>query len=83
MVLALGSGESGGRLHVVSYIPEGKRANEFFLNRNLVYVMITRAKESLFAIGDMIAFSKAALRPLPKRVEKLAQRLTQKQLQLV
>lgn len=45
--------------------------------------MITRAKESLFAIGDMIAFSKAALRPLPKRVEKLAQRLTQKQLQLV
>ena len=69
--------------HVIVYIPEGKRANEFFLNRNLVYVMITRAKESFFAIGDMIAFSKAALRPLPKRVEKLAQRLTQKQLQLV
>lgn len=68
--------------YVVSYIPEGKKANEFFLSRNLVYVMITRAKQAFYAVGDIIALCKGALRPLPKRVEKLAQRLTQKQLTL-
>lgn len=73
--------------HVIGYLPidpnaelkgddnEEKRFDSNFLNYQLVYVMITRARKSLFLIGDVEEMTRAAVRKPAKRWDRLAKRI--------
>jgi hypothetical protein len=60
--------------YVIIYLPPNP-ANNTFLNRNLIYTAITRAKRAVWCVGDIDALRAAAIRPCPKRHETLAERL--------
>jgi hypothetical protein len=49
--------------------------NNYFLNRNLVYTAITRAKRACWIVGDIDEFKTAATTALPGRCENLALRM--------
>lgn len=68
--------------YVIIYIPPNP-ANNTFLNRNLVYTAITRAKRAVWCVGDIDALRAAATRPCPKRHETLAERLNPSLVQVV
>lgn len=60
--------------YVVIYLPPNP-ANNNFLNRNLIYTAITRAKRGVWLVGDIDALRVAATRPCPRRHDTLAERL--------
>ena len=60
--------------YVIIYIPSHS-ANATFLDRNMIYTAITRAKRNVWVIGDLTAFRLAARRLPPYRCENLALRL--------
>ena len=57
---------------VIGYIPEG---NTNFLNKNLLYTLISRAKKMIWLVGDIETMEKAALAKAPFRCENLAMRI--------
>lgn len=60
--------------YVVIAIPSHS-ANSSFLNRNMIYTAITRAKTACWVVGDIEAFKAAAFRNPGYRCENLAERL--------
>jgi len=61
--------------YVIFYIPPTKPANTSFVDRNLVYTAITRARRAVFLIGNKINFDSGAIKRPSTRVENLAKRL--------
>ncbi len=59
--------------YVIFYIPESKPSK--FLNRNLLYTGITRAKKLLWMVGDYDTMLRAATTAPAYRCDNLAQRL--------
>lgn len=57
---------------VIGYIPEG---NTNFLNKNLLYTLISRAKKMIWLVGDIETMERAALTKAPYRCENLAMRI--------
>lgn len=70
------------RDYVIVYIP--KRTTSYgtssFVNINLLYTAITRAKKMLWLIGDERTIEAATVQPLPKRWDLLAARLRGKRI---
>lgn len=60
--------------YVIVAIPQHS-ANSSFLNRNLIYTSITRAKKACWIVGDIEAFKAAAFRSPGFRCENLAERV--------
>lgn len=61
--------------YVIFYIPESKPTK--FLNRNLLYTGVTRAKRVLWMVGHYDTMLRSATTPPPYRCDNLAQRLKQ------
>lgn len=61
--------------YVIFYVP--KSAPSKFLNRNLLYTGITRAKKLIWMVGDYDTMVRAATTPPAYRCDNLAQRLAQ------
>ena len=72
--------------HAIVYLPpdpnagivddqEEKRFNNNFLNYQLVYVMITRPRKSIFLIGDVEELTRAAVRKPARRWDCLPKRI--------
>jgi exodeoxyribonuclease V alpha subunit len=59
--------------HVIFYIPESKPSK--FLNRNLLYTGITRAKKIIWMVGDYDTMLRAATTAPAYRCDNLAKRL--------
>lgn len=61
--------------YVIVYIPN-TQGNGSFLNRNLIYTAITRAKRSCWIVTcDMHTLNTAAVRPMPWRCDNLGARV--------
>jgi len=60
--------------YIIIYIPNNP-ANKGFLNRNLIYTAITRAKKAVWLIGDINALRTAAIQSAPYRCENLGERI--------
>jgi hypothetical protein len=65
--------------YVLMYLPpagdgEG-RSSSSFINKNLLYTSITRAKRAFYFVGDVELFRSSTAISLPFRAEKLAARL--------
>jgi len=60
--------------YIIIYIPNNP-ANRGFLNRNLIYTAITRAKKAVWLIGDINALKAAAIQSTPYRCENLGERI--------
>jgi hypothetical protein len=52
-----------------------QRPNSGFLNKNLLYTSLTRAKRCMYIVGDIKTIETAAQRKLPYRCETLATRI--------
>lgn len=61
--------------YVIFYVP--KSAPSKFLNRNLLYTGITRAKKLIWLVGDYDTMVRAATTAPPYRCDNLGQRLVQ------
>lgn len=59
---------------VVCIMPQGRKAGTF-LNRNLVYTMLSRARRFCYCIGDITTLCEAVGKPLPYKCERLSDRL--------
>ncbi len=57
---------------VIGYIPQGTGS---FLNNNLLYTLITRAKKTIWMIGDIETMERAAVTKPPYRHDNLALRI--------
>lgn len=60
--------------YVIIYIPEVTTGS--FLNRNLMYTALTRAKKLVWLVGDYNTMARAATTPPPHRYDNLALRLS-------
>ncbi len=65
-------------LHTIFLMPGGTMGSRSFLTRNLVYTGLSRARRSLWHIGDKMKTATAVGQPLPYRYECLSDRLLQK-----
>ena len=63
--------------YVIIYLPYGK-SNPGFINKNLIYTALTRARRALFFIGNIEELEASTIRKLPFRSEKIANRLLEK-----
>jgi len=61
------------KAYVIGYIPKYNSGS--FLNRNLLYTLITRAKKSIWMVGDIDTMERAAVTNPPYRCDNLALRL--------
>lgn len=61
--------------YVIIAVP-AHTANSSFLNRNLIYTAITRAKRACWIVGDIEAFKAGAFRSAGYRCENLSERLS-------
>ena len=59
--------------YIIFYMPWS--GNSDFLNRNLIYTALTRAKESVWCIGDLVGLKKAATRAPGYRHDNLHRRI--------
>ncbi|SNW62863.1 exonuclease V [Orpheovirus IHUMI-LCC2] len=59
----------------IIYLPHGNKANEWFVNKNMCYTMITRGKCCIWIIGDVSGFEAACSRPTKSRIEYLGCRI--------
>jgi hypothetical protein len=60
--------------YVIVYLPHD-RTNFSFINKNLIYTALTRAKRALFFIGNISELEASTTRNLPYRCEHLSKRL--------
>lgn len=60
--------------YVVFFMPVENNSSGF-LNRNLIYTGITRARKAIWCVGDITALNSAAIRSPPYRCDNLAKRL--------
>ncbi len=60
---------------VIFYLPV-RMGSSGFLNANLIYTAITRAKRMIWCIGDIDKLNEMAIRPLSYRCENLYQMIT-------
>lgn len=60
--------------YVIGYIPKGSLKSNF-LNHNLLYTLITRAKKTIWLIGDIETMERAAVTRPPYRHDNLAARI--------
>lgn len=60
--------------YVIIYLPYGK-SQPGFINKNLIYTALTRAKRALFFVGNAEELEASTIRKLPFRCEKLTNRL--------
>jgi len=65
--------------YVIFYLPPKAVANPKFINRNLIYTAITRAKLGVFIIGSLDTFNKGAKLGALERLDHLSSRLTGKE----
>lgn len=63
--------------YVIGYIPESNNRSTF-LNKNLLYTLITRAKKAIWLVGDINTMERAAIISLPNKYDNLAKRLVNK-----
>jgi len=63
--------------HVIVYIPPRKSAWSGFLNFNLLYTAITRARTHVHLIGTEDIIQRALAQPCPKRFEHLGARIVE------
>lgn len=61
--------------YVILYVPPHK-ANASFLNRNLIYTAITRAKKAIWMVGDIEAIKQGAMKSPQYQHETLSIRLS-------
>jgi exodeoxyribonuclease V alpha subunit len=62
--------------YVIAYIPiHGRNLDTKFINANLLYMILTRTKRSMWMIGNNEVITRAITRYQPKRIEKLTNRL--------
>jgi exodeoxyribonuclease V alpha subunit len=61
--------------YVIVYVPTSPETS--FLNKNLIYTALTRARRRIWVVGDLDLIMRAAGTPGPIRHERLAQRLRQ------
>ena len=59
---------------VIGYIPEGSPSSTF-LNSNLLYTLITRAKKMIWLVGDPETMERAATTKQAYRCDNLATRV--------
>ena len=59
--------------YVIIFICSEDKANQFFLNKNRIYVAVTR--RAIWCVGDMEAMRLGATRPVQSRHETLHMRL--------
>lgn len=65
-------------LYGIVYLPPpsfGEGGSNGFINANMVYTMVTRARYGMNLIGDISRLATGAVTPAPWRCEKLAERL--------
>ena len=62
------------RDYVIGYIPKGSPGSTF-LNANLFYTLITRAKKIIWLVGDIETMERCATTRPAYRCDNLAQRL--------
>ena len=60
---------------VIIYIPPSTNTIDSFLNSNLVYTSITRARRAVWMVGDIQRYNSASLVRLPYRCDNLSQRM--------
>jgi len=60
--------------YVIIYLPY-RKSQPGFINKNLIYTALTRAKRALFFIGNVEELEASTIRRLPFRSEKLTNRL--------
>ena len=60
---------------VIIYIPPCHSTINSFLNANLVYTSITRARRAIWMVGDITSYNSASVISLPYRCDNLTQRL--------
>lgn len=61
---------------VIFYIPQNKKHSKNYLNKNLVYTGLTRAKRALFFIGDTEELKNSCMRVMPYRYERLSNQIS-------
>ena len=59
--------------YVIGYIPKSNGGS--FLNSNLFYTLITRAKKNIWLVGDLETMERAAVTRPPYRCDNLALRI--------
>lgn len=62
------------RDYIIGYIPRGNLKSKF-LNHNLLYTLITRAKKTIWLVGDVETMERAAVTRPPYRHDNLATRI--------
>ena len=62
---------------VIIYIPSTMNTVTSFLNSNLVYTSITRARRAVWMIGDILSYNSAAVITPPYRCDNLSKRMKQ------
>ena len=60
--------------YIIFYLPSHE-SNNFFINKNLIYTAITRAKKEVWIIGDILAIEQGATRPPSYRCDNLGLRI--------
>ncbi len=60
--------------YVIVYLPKNKRGSSF-INKNLLYTAITRAKKTVYVVGDLVTFRSGSYRDAPLRLDNLSKRL--------
>ncbi len=61
--------------YVIVYVPPNCRGGSF-VNKNLLYTAVTRARKAVWIVGDLVAFRAAAYIHPIKRIDNLHKRLT-------
>ena len=69
------SAQGDEREFCLIYLPREDKVSSSFINFNLLYTAITRAKKMCFIIGDIQAFDLQCTVPPPYRVDNLAKRI--------
>lgn len=62
---------------VIIYVPPNFNTVTSFLNANLVYTSITRARRAVWMIGDITSYNSSAIVSPPYRCDNLAERMKQ------
>lgn len=61
------------KCHVIGYVPRYNKSG--FLNSNLMYTLVTRAKKNIWMVGDVETMERACTIKPPYRCDNLSQRI--------
>lgn len=67
--------------YIIFYIPQ-LLFNNSFLNKKLIYTALSRAKKSIWCVGDLISLNISAIRNPVRRCDNLSHRLSNKNIQI-